>query len=265
MNERNFPQLADGSIDFGSGVIGPSAHDIEYFNSISEEVRTQFSDPEVRKLPVFDWLADHFPKRLRKPALGVAAAGGILATASGCIGGGGGANEANTPANPNNSPSPKPEVTTPVVTQAPQETPKPTEVAQFVPKKLSEAEFTVTDFDTAVQSLNTAYTNHPEAENIHPLGSDSVASSEGLKKTAEICRDGDPSNPPKFVLTDRLGACSGMTTILYDVYRQTHYEEFYNAAVSWANYFLTELPESQSKFDDLLRPWINDSSPSLEK
>ena len=142
----------------------------------------------------------------------------------------------------------------------------PTETPKPKLKRLAEAPFKPTTFNDMVKSIDDAYVAHTDIAQVGVFGGSSV-SRESQDNNINFCHNGDPAHysNPKLVPTDRMISCANMTDIWMDIYRQTGYEELYQAAVDTANYFLTELPGKKADFDGLLDSVIHDSSPSLEK
>lgn len=204
---------------------------------------------------------------LRAKVAAIVALGGAAALAA-C---GGKGEKADNPAEtPTTGPSPTRTVEpTPTPTAIPtiEPTPEPT---RFVPKKLSEAEYIHTDYETVLDSLigNSAtdtkgvFELHPDANNVVDDGGNQLTQGR-LENNLSRCQSG--GDDPRTIELDRTHGCSSLTYRALVIYQKTGYEEFYQLAVNSANYLLTELPQRQAEFDALLEPFAHDASPTLEK
>lgn len=165
-----------------------------------------------------------------------------------------------TPTQPANSPVATKTITIPteVSTEAP--TIEPTKPPI---KKLAEAEFAPTTFEVVLASVDNAFELYPDAGELHFMGGDTPLTRENFNRNLELCKSGDQSNP--YPVTGRISGCLNLTERLYYIYREKGYAEFYQASVNAANYFLTELPQWKSKFDESLNISIQDSSPLIDK
>ena len=207
-----------------------------------------------------------------------AAAAGILLPAvvlAACKGGQGQGVET-TPTQPANSPvatetivptatvEPTP---TAILTEAPIAEPTP-EQTQFVPKKLSEAQFVETSYDAFLKSVNDAYRIHPDAEEVHFTDSEEkITRDKWINNNLTVIKEGDASNPkyPASIEGDRFRASYNLVNFLIFIYKETGYPDFYQASVDVANYYLTERPGNKAQFDETLQNIIHDTSPSIEK
>lgn len=167
--------------------------------------------------------------------------------------------------NPTAEPTQKPPATetiAPTPTPSPESTPTP-EPTKPPLKKLSEAEFAPTTFEAVLASVDNAFELHPDVGELHFMGGDTPLTRENFNRNLEGCKSGDQSNP--YPVTGRISGCFNLTERLYYIYREKGYAEFYQASVNAANYFLTELPQWKTEFDERLKISIQDSSPLIDK
>jgi hypothetical protein len=163
-----------------------------------------------------------------------------------------------TPTQPANSPVAT-ETIAPTATLESTPTPEP---VQFVPKKLSKAEFVPTRIETVLDDFNTAF-NLPGAGNVVDEGGNKLTREE-LEQILNKCQFGR-ENSRVGLVADRIHMCSSLALTSMTIYKNTQYEEFYTLAIDTANFFLTQHPESKAEFDNNLQAFGNDSSPVLEK
>lgn len=150
------------------------------------------------------------------------------------------------------------------VTQTPiPPTQPPTPTPTQIKKKWADAKIAPATFEDVVGAIDVAYQNHPDANEVHPFGSTHPMTREGLNIGLNICQYGLPEDQgyPKLIESGRSIACMGIAQNMYEIYRLTGYEEFYQAAVNAANYFLTEFPHRRQQLDDALRFAFGESLP----
>ncbi|OGM13061.1 hypothetical protein A2W15_06205 [Candidatus Woesebacteria bacterium RBG_16_41_13] len=204
--------------------------------------------------------------------LAVVATGTAVAGAVGIkvLSSGNGKEKAAVVKSPTAEPTNKPPATetiaqTPIPSPEPSPTPEPT---QFVPKKLSEAQFVETSYDAFLKSVNDAYRIHPDAEEVHFTDSEEkITRDKWINNNLTVIKDGDPSSPkyPASIEGDRFRASYNLVNFLIFIYKETGYPDFYQASVDVANYYLTERPGNKAQFDETLQNIIHDTSPSIEK
>ena len=196
-------------------------------------------------------------------SLAVAGIGAVVAGALGArelLSSGNGEGKAAVVKSPTAEPTNKPPATetiAPTATVEPTPSPEPT---RFVPKKLSEAEYVPTNYQTVLESLtgeNGALELHPDYNKIYYSTNEVPLSREHFMNNLEFLGSGNP--------TEGLIGGSNLVTIAFYVYAEKEYQEFYDVAVKATNYFLTQYPENKAKFDEFLSQEIQQTSPPLEK
>jgi len=153
------------------------------------------------------------------------------------------------------SPSSNPETASPTQTFEPSPIPTVTEAPEL--KKLADAAYVPTDFETMIATIDAAYQAHPDANSLdYQNAGVLILSRENLNTNIELCRNGNSQ-------ADKDIGCANLITLMDYVYEETSYGEFYQIEISVANYHLTEFPEAtaRQRFDNLLLANIKDTSP----
>lgn len=181
---------------------------------------------------------------LKAKIAAIVALGGAAALAA-C--GGKGNSEEPSPTQPDHSPVATERIPNPtaVPTEAPTVEPKP--VSPEDAKPILSAPFVPTDFDTVKRSVDLAYERHPDAYNFKSQ-SLTFPKSE-INSILEGCYYGfPPQDPPR---ADSF-SCGVLVRVFYGHYMQSGYEEFYQAALSTNNFFLTTQPERRDEFVNIV-------------
>ncbi|MEK7558744.1 MAG: hypothetical protein AAB521_00390 [Patescibacteria group bacterium] len=194
--------------------------------------------------------------------LGVA---GTLTIAGGAIACGGGNAEGPTPDDIKSptpiarlTDSPMPSQTDPRITPSPTlaptleptlaPTPEPTSVAiEFSPESIFNQPITPADINTIKSFANAFYEAHPEANDMK-LVDGSIFPKEYLDNNLNNCEHGDLSDP-SLVDVLREAGCLFVVSNMYNLYAENEIQEFFQIARDVRNYFISNYPEKQEKFD----------------
>ncbi len=125
-------------------------------------------------------------------------------------------------------------------TSTPEATAKPKEL-----KSILNAEFKPTTEAEVKSAIDAAYAAHPEADGFSYKGS--TFPRQYIDNNWQNCQKGLPGDAgvPKLLAEDRVVGCSNDVAALFDFYKQTGDELFYQAALSVYRNAWTELPQDK--------------------